>query len=361
MRCAFVIQHINALGGTERSACAVMNGLARRGEAVHLIELVGRGDSTYPLESSVVVTSLFERPVKIFNAWFSIVRRLARYLRNNAIETLVIVEATHALYGVAAARLAGVRCVVWEHFNYTVTLNRRKRVWGRKIAARWADDVVVLTGADAALWQRHTAPTACVTVIPNMAPPVQPGRYDAQSRMILTAGRLTEQKGYDLLLQAWAQLVERDEAAEWSLLIRGDGPDKAALMEQMEGLPRVVLAPATEGIAQDYARAALYVCSSRYEGLPMVLLEAAAAGVPIVSFDCVTGPAEIVEQDVSGLLVPPEDVPALVESLAALMRDGERRSEMAVAVKQRALAFQEGPIMARWGVLLGAEWGRERS
>lgn len=330
-----------------------MNGLARRGEAVHLVELVGRGPSTYPLETSIMVTSLFDQPVKIFNAWFSIVRRLARYLRDHAIETLVVVEATHALYGVAAARLAGVRCVVWEHFNYTVTLNRRKRVWGRKIAARWADDVVVLTGADAALWQQCTAPKACVTVIPNMAPPVRVGAYAVQSRMVLTAGRLTEQKGYDLLLQAWARVVERDEAGEWSLLIRGDGPDRAALLAQAAELPRVVLAPATEGIAQDYAQAALYVCSSRYEGLPMVLLEAASAGVPIVSFDCVTGPAEIVEQGVSGVLVPPGNVSELAESLVALMRNTARRTEMADAVRQRALAFQEDAIMARWAALLG--------
>lgn len=91
--------------------------------------------------------------MKIFNSWFRIVWRLSRLLKREKIDTLVVVESTHALYGVAAARLAGVRCVVWEHFNFNVTLNRRKRVWGRQIAARWADAVVVLTQRDTALWR----------------------------------------------------------------------------------------------------------------------------------------------------------------------------------------------------------------
>ncbi|KXV12408.1 glycosyltransferase family 4 protein [Gluconobacter oxydans] len=351
-RYAFVIQDLKGLGGTERSACAVMNGLVRQGCDVRLVELVGAGAAAFPLSPEIAVSSLFNRPVKIFNSWFRIVWRLSRLLKREKIDTLVVVESTHALYGVAAARLAGVRCVVWEHFNFNVTLNRRKRVWGRQIAARWADDVVVLTQRDTALWREGTTVRARLTAIPNMAPRVTDRPYPEASRLVLAAGRLTEQKGYDLLLRAW-RIVEQDpRSAGWELLIRGDGPDRDVLLQQAEGLHHVTIAAATGGIDADYARAALFVASSRYEGLPMVLLEAMSAGVPVVAFDCETGPAEIVRDGETGFLVPPEEPEALAIALLELMGAPEQRQSMSAKARQRAAEFQEGPVMARWKALL---------
>ena len=352
MRYEFVIQHINALGGTERSACAVMNGLAKTGASVGLVELFSQGPSTFALEPSISVASLFSNHVKIFNSWFRIVWKLARHLKRVGADVLVIVEATHALYGVAAARLAGVRCVMWEHFNFNVTLDRRKRVWGRQIAARWADDIVVLTQRDIALWKAGTRVRAHLTAIPNIAPPVPENTFDMRENIVLAAGRLMEQKGYDLLLEAWAIVMRDARSKGWSLLIRGDGDDRGALQLQAQALENITIAPATGGIVSDYRRAGVFVCSSRYEGLPMVLLEASAYGLPIVSFDCETGPAEIIVQGVSGLLVPPLDVKALADGLLSLMSDSERRGRMAEAARLRALDFQSDPVIARWERLL---------
>ncbi|AFW00327.1 lipopolysaccharide biosynthesis protein [Gluconobacter oxydans] len=356
MRCAFVIQHINATGGTERSACAVMNGLVQRDMTVHLLELVGNGPPVFPLDDRIPVKSLFEKPVKIFNSWLRIVGRLVRYLKRHRIDTLVVVEATHALYGVAAARLAGCRCIVWEHFNFNITLERRKRVWGRQIAARWADDVVVLTARDKALWQAGRDVRASLTVIPNMAPLVWKTPYDDTSRTVLTVGRLTTQKGHDLLLEAWQKVESDARGTGWSLLIRGDGPERDLLRQAINDLSRVTLAPATHQIEAEYRGAGLYVCSSRYEGLPMVLLEASSAGLPIVSFACETGPAEIVEDGVNGVLVQPGDIPELAEALLSLMAQTEKRRTMSAMGRRKALEFQKETVMARWMDLLSLPW-----
>lgn len=319
---------------------------------MRLVELVNVGDPAFSLSPEIPVSSLFDRPVKIFNSWFRIVWRLSRFLKRERIDTLVVVESTHALYGVAAAKLAGVRCVVWEHFNFNVTLNRRKRVWGRQIAARWADDVVVLTQRDTALWREGATVRARLTAIPNMAPAVTERSYPSESRLVLAAGRLTEQKGYDLLLQAWRIVKQDSRSAGWDLLIRGDGPDRETLLQQAQGLDRVTIAPATGSIDADYARAALFVASSRYEGLPMVLLEAMAAGVPVVAFDCETGPAEIVRDGETGSLVPPEEPEALAVALLELMGNPQQRLSMSVRARQRAEDFQEPSVMARWQALL---------
>ncbi|GBR58373.1 lipopolysaccharide core biosynthesis protein WbcM [Gluconobacter thailandicus F149-1 = NBRC 100600] len=334
-----------------------MNGLVQRDVTVHLLELVGNGPPVFPLDDRIPVKSLFEKPVKIFNSWLRIVGRLVRYLKRHRIDTLVVVEATHALYGVAAARLAGSRCIVWEHFNFNITLERRKRVWGRQIAARWADDVVVLTARDKALWQAGREVRASLTVIPNMAPPVWKTPYDDTSRTVLTIGRLTTQKGHDLLLEAWQKVESDARGTGWSLLIRGDGPEWDLLHQAINGLSHVTLAPATHQIEAEYRGAGLYVCSSRYEGLPMVLLEASSAGLPIVSFACETGPAEIVEDGVNGVLVQPGDIPELAEALLSLMAQTEKRRTMSAMGRRKALEFQEETVMARWMDLLSLPRG----
>ena len=87
----------------------------------------------------------------------------------------------------------------------------------------------------------------------------------------------------------------------------------------------------------------------------MVLLEAASAGVPVVSFDCETGPAEIVEDGVSGILVQPGDLHALAEALLSLMEQTEKRRAMSAMGRRKALEFQEETVMARWIELLSGE------
>lgn len=106
------------------------------------------------------------------------------------------------------------------------------------------------------------------------------------------------------------------QAPDWRLLIIGDGPERDALRRQIEdaGLERQVsLLPATANVADYYRQASLYLMTSRYEGLPMVLIEAMSFGLPLVAYDCKTGPAELIDDGVNGYLVPDDDAAAFSE------------------------------------------------
>ncbi|MCQ9156607.1 glycosyltransferase family 4 protein [Acidomonas methanolica] len=350
-RIAFTIQHINALGGTERSTCAVMNGLVEQAE-LHLYEVCSRGPAVFGLDSRIATHRLSDRSVSLLASWPRLVLSLARDLRRRRIDTLVAVESTHALYAVPAARLAGCRVIVWEHFNFRTDLGKRKRRWGRRVAARYADDVVTLTERDLDLWREGARPRARLTAIANIAPPVVATPYGIGRRTVLALGRLCAQKGFERLLAAWA-LVEADpRGAEWRLTIHGDGPDRARLVEQSASLARVAIHPPRADAFALYEDAGLFAASSRREGLPMVLLEAAAHGVPAVAFDCETGPGEIIARDVSGILVPEGDVPALAEALLTLMADPAARCRMSEGARARARTFCRDSILARWSALL---------
>ena len=351
MRVGFLIQHINGLGGTERTACAVMNGLVEHA-SVSLIELWSQGPAAYGLDPRVQTVSLFARHVPMLSHWGRLVWQCYRQIRALGLDVLVVVESTHALYGVAACRLAGIRCVVWEHFNCNVDMGKRKRRLGRWMAARWADDIVTLTSRDISLWRNKLAPKARLVCIPNMVPPLPPVQYDPDARHVVAIGRLTHQKGFDRLLAVWEKILQDRRATGWVLQIVGSGPDLESLQRRAASLAHVHFLPAQTDVSAIYARTGILVSTSRYEGLPMVMLEAAAAGIPIVAFDCETGPAEIIVSGQTGFLVTQDDTTDFARAVLELMGDRSMRVRFSGAAKARAGLFSSCQIIEKWRHLL---------
>ena len=143
----------------------------------------------------------------------------------------------------------------------------------------------------------------------------------------LAVGRLEFQKGFDLLIDAVKQLDTHNAR----LVILGEGNEREKLQNQIRqaGLGERVLLPGVmANPALAYQQALFYVMSSRHEGWPMVLTEAMAAGCPVVSFACNYGPGEIIEDGVSGLLVPPGDIDGLADAMDSLLRDRHLRNRL---------------------------------
>jgi glycosyltransferase involved in cell wall biosynthesis len=157
-------------------------------------------------------------------------------------------------------------------------------------------------------------------------------------RCILAVGRMTEEKQFPRLIEAFATLAARFH--QWDLVIAGAGPDRPELIERiaetgLEG--RIHLPGAVGNIADWYSRADIFAMTSRFEGFPNALLEAMAHGTPPVAFDCMTGPSELICHGESGLLIPLNDMRSLDAGLAKLMADDELRVQMGA----KALAIQD--------------------
>jgi glycosyltransferase involved in cell wall biosynthesis len=180
---------------------------------------------------------------------------------------------------------------------------------------------------------------------------------DLDAKTIITAGRFTRQKGYDLLIPAFGQVVARHP--EWRLRIFGGGQDRAmldALVDELGLGDAVTLDKAAADLAAEMERASIYVLSSRFEGLPLVLLEAMSKGMAVVSFDCPTGPADVVDDHVNGLLVPPRDVDALAAGMTELIEDAELRRRCAAAAVETAREYTMDHVGPRWEALLRDLW-----
>jgi glycosyltransferase involved in cell wall biosynthesis len=242
-------------------------------------------------------------------------------------------------------------------------------IWNllRRVAYRRACRVVMLT-REGLNWLEKEIPGAKGAVIPNPAiyplplgePVLRPVQILASERKLLLAvGRLDAQKGFDCLLDAFATLAIRHPS--WDLVILGEGPERAGLEQQIAalGLQRRASLPGRAGNMGDwYGRADLYVMSSRFEGFPNTLTEAMAHGCAAVSYDCDTGPRDLIRHEVDGLLVAPVgDVPALTEALDRLMGDEGERTRMASRALEVRERYSMEKIIAMWdNVLEGKGW-----
>jgi glycosyltransferase involved in cell wall biosynthesis len=168
-------------------------------------------------------------------------------------------------------------------------------------------------------------------------------------------GRLTAQKGFDLLIEAFDRVAHAHP--DWTLRIAGDGEQRRkleCLVQSLGLVRRVDLCGWVDEPEAFLQEADLFVLSSRYEGFPNALLEAMACGLAVVSFDCDSGPGEIVRHETDGLLVAAGEVDALARAMDRLMgnrADRERLGENAVDVVAR---FGYDAFFARWEDVLGA-------
>jgi glycosyltransferase involved in cell wall biosynthesis len=215
------------------------------------------------------------------------------------------------------------------------------------------DAVAVLTEHDRDTYQAALGDRPVrLARIPNGIPPWPLPPAALESKVLLAAGRLVRQKGFDLLISAFATVSARHP--DWQLRIFGWGAKRAKLAAQIEELgltDRVRLEGPTRKLDEELAAASGYVLSSRFEGLPMVLLEAVTAGVPAVAFDCPTGPREIIDDGRNGLLVPPQDVAALADGMLRLIENPAERRAMGAAARADSDRFSMGRVREDWAQL----------
>jgi O-methyltransferase len=218
---------------------------------------------------------------------------------------------------------------------------------------RRLDAVTALTERTARKYRRALPKRVRVETLPNGVRSANGRRADPNAKVVVAAGRLTRQKAFHRLLRVWADVAPGHP--DWELRIFGDGPRHEGLEEKIRkfGLERQArLMGHTPKLGEELAGASIYAMTSRFEGFPMVLLEAMSAGLPVVSYDCRTGPAEIVSHGVDGYVVPNRDRGALAAAMSELMDDAEKRSAFAAAALEKAERYDPALIAERFELLL---------
>tara|TARA_R110002033_G_C3896259_1_gene239466 strand:- start:5488 stop:6558 length:1071 start_codon:yes stop_codon:yes gene_type:complete len=313
----FFVGDLSNSGGTERVSSVIANDLCQYGYNVHMLSLQSCGKPFFELSSSITYNSLFSTVGSGLVRLPFAINMLRSYLKRHNIDILVDVESMLALYALPATLGLNIRHVCWEHFNFTVDLGKPTRRLARRLAARFADHVVTLTERDRELWLANTTCKADIRAIANPITIALPQAINPdKSKLFLAVGRLTYQKGFDSLLHSWVKVALLN--TDWRLRIVGDGEDKLMLEQlclDLNIVDSVEFVSKTNDISFHYQQAAYFVMSSRFEGLPLVLIEAQAYGLPIISFDCDTGPSEIIINNETGWLCETGDIKTLTKKL----------------------------------------------
>lgn len=219
------------------------------------------------------------------------------------------------------------------------------RAWEMIQQTKKLDQLVVLTKEDE---EKLKLTHQNVTQIYNFSPLVPTEKAPLNQKKIVAVGKLDPQKGFDLLIEACTFIKNWDG---WILEIYGQGPDEEQLRSQISSHhleQHIFLKGITQKVAEVYNSASFYVLSSRFEGFPMVLLEAISFGLPIVSFDCVTGPNEVVHNDDCGILVDDGNTEKLGEAIQRLIENQKEREEKSERAFQKSRIFSKDEIMKQW-------------
>lgn len=361
----FVANEVNELGGVGRWQAQLAGLLADRG---HRVTIAGVAPAGHPMDLGEdppfrTVTLYARRPPgrprprRLLGSADPALRRHDAHMRAAAGRltalfraaspgAVIIVTQVWAMEWVALADTAGHTVVGMTHESFETARKSSRFARVKKYYAD-VDRLLALTQEDADRWVGEGMNN--LGFMPNPLP-IDPGTPSPRTeKVVASIGRLSHEKGVDLLLDAWAEAAPQQPG--WTLRIYGRGESEAELRRQCAELgieDSVDFAGQTDDVPGALRASSVFVQSSRGEGFPLVLLEAMASGVPCVAFDCAPGVREIVTHDEDGLLARPGNTSELARHLVRLMADEHLRDAMGEQALRSVRRFDPATITRRW-------------
>jgi glycosyltransferase involved in cell wall biosynthesis len=350
-------------GGAERNIVWLAGALAAAGGySITLLTIRPDIADFYPVPSGVV---RIKTPVEAANIcrWFgwSCVQR-----RNRALAVAIQNTRPDVIISFIDTTNISVLMALGKHCDTPVIVAERVDPRRHRIGYRWSvlrsfyyprAAAVVVQTKTVAEWAQMLWPRWKVATIPNPVPPPALRNGDRPEwfgpKNIISMGRLVEQKGFDLLIDAFGSLAPH--FPDWHLSIIGEGQQRPHLSKRARAWAigdRVHLVGTVRDPQRVVQHADLFVLSSRFEGFPNALCEAMACGLAVISFDCPSGPAEIIRNGVNGLLVPAGNVEALRSGMLALMKDAAQRRRFGDEARNITDYYSEPRVLGQWEELL---------
>lgn len=352
MRILFLISSFQA-GGAERIGAWLTSFLARSGHEITAATLSAR-DPFYELDPSIKylklgLTKRSPNPLVACKAFYRRVRALRALISQERPDIVLSFMTIPNLLVLVSLWGSKIPVVVAERNYRGAAIVSRFQDTLRSLLYPKATKVVLQTEADLINYPSLSN----AIVIPNPVPAIMPEVDSSErERLILAVGRLEKQKGFDILVKAFARCEQR---LGWRLVIVGEGSERPrleALVRERDLQDSVDFIGQRKDIRTLYLKASIFVLSSRYEGFPNVLVEAMSAGCAVIATDCPTGPREIIRNGQDGILVPREDEEALAFALGRLMLEPENRVQLGIAARSVSSRFSEERISGLWLSLL---------
>lgn len=351
MKICIIIGDITQKAGTERAVSSLCNGLLKYFPSDYEITIISvfsnfEDKPFYPLNSKVKITHLnkpfqYNSLTKIF-WYFDLIQKVEKI---NKKEKFDYVLGTVYVFNVLLSlitRGSQTKTIACEHEIYEYP-SKFAQIVRNQVYAKF-DKVVLLTQAE----KNKFSFLKNAVIIPNSLPFVSNKKSNGTAKQIIAVGRLTYQKGFDILIEIMKKVHQ--QAPDWKLNIYGEGDDFNALQYQVEAeeLTHIVhLKGSTQNIADKYAENSIFVLTSRWESFGLVILEAMNSGLPVVSFDC-DGPKSIIKDCENGFLVPRFNTDEFANQMLQLINNTEKRQKMSKKAIKDSQNYDESHIISMW-------------
>lgn len=345
---------MSVAGGIERVVVNLSNELSKNYNVSIISLLNTKGDLQFKLSNDVKYFNLGHLDSRIRELIFKSFGVLKEIINKNQFD-IVFVTGCFPVPVVLPVKIftPNTKFVFCDHGALMNQYDDKKVLYFRKLAAKYFDKIVTLTerNMDDYIEKLNVKPSKITYIYNWIDEEVYKYKkeYDYESKRIITVGRFTKEKGYDMLIDV-AKIVF-DKHPDWCWSIFGEGEDFESIklkVEENELQKNVILEGKSDNIYSEYNKCSMCVLPSYREGLPLVLLEAKALGLPMVSFNCVTGPAEIVNNNVDGFLIEPYDKKDMAEKICTLIENVERRKYFSQNTSKSIDKFNKTGILEKW-------------
>ena len=356
MRITYIIESLSNSGGMERVVTTKANWL--KDNANHDVTIITFAQEPevndyFPLSDKVNRVKYFFEVFNTNDLFYS----LTDWLKNNPQD--ICISTYGREFNILPQIKDGSKKIVEFHFAYDVneqwqavlSANLKSYVIGKLKTWRMThtaikyDKIVCLTKADYKKWRKHTEK---VIQIYNPLTIYSTKTSDCTPKQIIAIGRMDMQKGFDFLIDCWEKI--EDKHPDWQLEIFGNG-DASILREQISnlGLQHIKIHGPTNNVPDILRKSSIYVLSSRYEGFPLIICEAMSCGLPIVAFDCPSGPAELISDGENGYLIKRVgDIKTMANHLSHLIEHENLRKSFGKKSLQMSKKYTLDHVMQKW-------------
>lgn len=377
----FIAYNIYGMGGTVRTVVNTANYLVENGYKVEIISL--RKTSEKPLfniNKNIKITPLmditksrrtlspkkeflYKKLCKIPSFLFDKNEDLYSML-NLLIDVKLYRKLKKIKHGVLVTTIPSLNVMSVKYVHNNVikigqehrTLDVHKKSIQKKIKKYYhkLDAITCLTDKDVDNYKKViTNSNILIEKIEN-ATDIQYQSSNLSNKEIISAGRFSEEKGFDLLIRAFDKAVKKAKDKHWKLKIYGNGALKNSYIKLINELgcqEKITISPTSKTLVDDIKESSIYALASRSESFGMVLIESMSVGVPCVSFAC-EGPKEVIRHEEDGILVENENIDKFAEGLVALMDNYDERKRLGENAKINSQRYSMDKIGEKWTKLI---------
>lgn len=352
-------------GGAERAVVRLAEGFKQRGHDVAIVSWNNLVSDFYEVPEGVDRFRIELTPSQVSVRWYDLVGNLRRFRairhaigKTNPDIVISFQDGANELFLLSSVGTSYLKLLSCQ--NDIRKLSHFNSRWDllRKFIYRWSDQIIFLDKDQARRAEKQFKgwkcdgipnPVSGIDLVPDSASAVIINQIKKFPLRVAAMGRLVHQKGFDLLLEAFAGVLR--VVPEAGLVILGEGELRPELEKQcaLLGIKNSVLMPGLSAKPHSIIAACdLFAFSSRYEGQGLALVEAMVCNVVPVSFDCPSGPSLIIRHEVDGLLISPEDVNAFKDGLIMLLLNESKRKMMADKASEVGKRYSIKTVCDEW-------------